>query len=129
MFVQSDPIGLGGGINTYAYVSLNPTLSVDPFGLARTITNLGEGYSGAIDTINIDGRSSFGIHVRDPSGREIGVYGPDGWINKHGKLGRPDNIPDSVENQCRGRAVEIGRRMGVIPERGRANLKGSGLGK
>jgi RHS repeat-associated protein len=126
-YVQSDPIGLVGGLNTYAYVEARPTSLVDPLGLDPL--NLGQGYTGRLDEFNYGGSSTFEIHVYDKGGKEVGIFGPGGWLNKHGHKGRPVGLPDQVENSCKGIAVEKLRASGKLPPKGQLNIKGGGWRK
>ena len=128
-FTQQDPIKLAGGDNLYAFAP-NAQQWVDSLGLNnRETISLGSGYIGHVDVFVSNSKTSFEIHVLDNKNREVGIYGPNGWLNKHGLKGKPDNIPANVENACRGKSVELGRRLGVVPPKGRANIKGNRLGK
>ncbi len=121
-FAQSDPIGLSGGLNSYAYGSANPLSNFDPLGLDPLV--LGDGYTGRLDKFMYQGDASFEIHVFDKSGKEVGVHGPSGWINKHGHVGPPKALPTNVCDSVKGITIDELRKRNRFPPKGTVNIKG-----
>ena len=79
-YVQSDPIGLDGGLNTYSYVGGNPLRFIDRYGLSKMCHRSIEG--------GIPGRHCF-IEFEDGS---TSSFAPDG-------VG-PDRNPNSDDRIC-----------------------------
>ncbi|WP_244849754.1 RHS repeat-associated core domain-containing protein [Caballeronia sp. SL2Y3] len=114
-FISQDPIGLRGGTNPYEF-ALNALGWIDPLGLApKAPLSLPDGHRGRIDRFNTGGQSSFEIHVYDASGRELGVYGPNGFFNKHGTTGQEVRVPENVANALNGIAIDELRKIGALP--------------
>lgn len=84
--------------------------------------NFGSNYTGRVDRFNIGGTTDFEVHVYH-KGKEVGIFGSDGWFSKHGKSVDVD-VPRDVYNNLKGLAVGQLRGDHRIGDKGTENVKG-----
>ncbi|WP_262880413.1 RHS repeat-associated core domain-containing protein, partial [Pseudomonas paralcaligenes] len=96
-YVESDPIGLNGGLNTYAYVISNPLRYVDPKGESASAL----GTTLALGTLVVGGALIINSWINTPQPNEGGIdHGPNilpNWSNRPwGPFPNPDADRDPI---------------------------------
>jgi RHS repeat-associated protein len=100
-YVQSDPIGQAGGVSTYAYVSGDPLMYTDPYGLWQVTITGGIFWGGTITFGKNNGQWNVGAYAGladglsgnfNPNDSETHACGSYYGVKGGGEFGLGDNV-------------------------------------
>jgi len=102
-YLESDPIGLGGGLNTYLYADSNPFLNSDPYGLWSVSVGAGGTFQwnalggGASTSFSADSSGNVCMQFTTCGGLGFGYFGGLGFTGGY-----------STDDLCEGESESTG---------------------